>query len=196
MKEAAPELYLPFQQNPWSWGNFFVRMTNDPASLTAQFAEVIRSEDRSAPVVNVRPLTQAISLTVAAPRFYTLLFSLFGIAGLLLTVTGIYSVVSYTASQQTHDIGIRMALGAKASDVLRLVLGHGLVLAVGGIVLGLFGAAAAARLMESLLFGISTTDPSTFIAVAALLLFVSLLACYIPARRAARVDPLVALRYE
>ncbi len=195
-KEASPELYLPFQQNSWSWGSFFVRTTNDPASLAARFADVIRAEDRTVPVMNVRPLPQAISSTVAQPRFYTMLFSLFGLTGLLLTVTGIYSVVSYTAAQQTHDIGIRMALGARSSDVLRLVLGHGLVLTAIGVALGLAGAVAATRLMQTLLFGVSTTDPATFVGVSAVLVLVSLLACYVPARRAAKVDPLVALRYE
>ena len=195
-KPATPELYLPYQQNSWSWGNFFVRTTNDPRALTLSFTEAIRSGDRTAPVTNVQPLTQAISDTVAQTRFYTLLFALFGVTGLLLTLTGIYGVISYTVSQQTREIGIRMALGAQARDVLKLVIGHGLVLTFIGIGLGLLGALGMTRLMQSLLFGVSATDPVTFACVAAALALVALVACYIPARRAAKVDPMVALRYE
>ena len=196
LKPATPELFLPFQQNSWSWGNFLVRTTTDPASLAAPFADTIRAEDTTVPITNVRPLTKAISVTVAETRFYTFLFALFGIAGLLLTMTGIYSVVSYTASQQTRDIGIRMALGARASDVLRLVIRHGLVLTTLGAVVGILGALATTRVMQTLLFGVGTTDPATFVGVVALGLLVAAVACYAPARRAARVDPLVALRDE
>jgi predicted permease len=195
-KAATPELYLPFQQNSWSWGNFFVRTTNDPTALTRSFAETIRSGDKSVPVTNVQPLTEAISETVAQTRFYTLLFTLFGVTGLLLTLTGIYGVISYTVSQQTQEIGIRMALGAQGSDVLKLIIGQGLVLTLIGIGLGLVAALGVTRLMQTLLFGVSATDPLTYASVAAMLALVALAACYIPARRASKVDPLVALRYE
>jgi putative ABC transport system permease protein len=195
-KAATPELYLPFQQNSWNWGNFFVRTTNDPVSLTRNFAEAIRSGDKTVPVTNIQPLAQAISDTVAQTRFYTLLFALFGVTGLLLTLTGIYGVISYTVSQQTQEIGIRLALGAQARDVLKLVIGKGLILTTIGIGIGLFGAMGLTRLMQALLFDVSATDPLTFTGVAFALAFVALLACYIPARRAMKVDPMVALRYE
>ncbi len=195
-RPANPELYLPYQQNSWSWGNFFVRTTNDAAALTRSFTEAIRSGDKTVPVTNVQPLTQAISDTVAQARFYTLLFALFGATGLLLTLTGIYGVISYTVSQQTQEIGIRMALGAQARDVLKLVIGHGMVLTLIGAGLGLLGSLAATRLMQTLLFGVSPTDPLVFAGVAALLALVALVACYVPARRAAKVDPMIALRSE
>jgi predicted permease len=195
-KAATPEVYLPFQQNSWSWGNFFVRTTNNPAGLTHGFTEAIRSVDKSVPVTNVQPLTEAISNTVAQTRFYTLLFALFGVTGLLLTLSGIYGVISYTVSQQTQEIGIRMALGAQAKDVLKLVIGHGLVLTLTGIGLGLLAAFGVTRLLQTLLFNVSATDPLTFASVAAVLALVALAACYFPARRASKVDPLTALRYE
>ena len=195
-KVATPEIYLPYQQNSWSWGNFFVRTSGDPTTLTRGFTEAVRAGDKTVPVTGVQLLTQAISETVAQPRFYTLLFALFGVTGLLLTLTGIYGVISYTVAQRTQEIGIRMALGAQRGHVLQMVMGQGLGLTVLGIGLGLAGALALTRLIETLLFGISATDPLTFIAIALLLMAVALLACWIPARRAARVDPLVALRYE
>jgi putative ABC transport system permease protein len=193
-KASAPELYLPYQQNSWSWGNFFVRTTNDPAALTRSFTEVVRSGDKTVPVTNVRALTQAISDTVAQERFYTLLFALFGVTGLLLTLTGIYGVISYTVSQQTQEIGIRMALGAQSRDVLKLVVGQGLVLTLIGVGLGLLGALGLTRLMQTMLFSVSATDPLTFAGVSATLIAVALAACYVPARRATKVDPLIALR--
>jgi putative ABC transport system permease protein len=195
-KPAAPELYLPYQQNSWTWGNFFVRTTSDPAALTRSFTDAIRSGDKTVPVTGVQPLAQAISDTVAQARFYTLLFALFGATGLLLTLTGIYGVISYTVSQQTQEIGIRMALGAQSGDVLKLVIGKGMVLTLIGAGLGLLGALGLTQLMQTLLFGVSATDPLVFAFVAALLALVALVACYVPARRAAKVDPLVALRCE
>jgi putative ABC transport system permease protein len=195
-RPAAPELYLPFQQNSWSWGNFFVRATNNPAALTRSFTEAVRAGDKTVPMTNVQPLTQAISDTVAQARFYTLLFVLLGATGLLLTLTGVYSVISYTVSQQTQEIGVRMALGAQARDVLKLVIGQGLALTLIGVGLGLLGAWGLTRLMQTLLFSVSATDPLVFAGVAAALIAVALVACYVPARRATKVDPLVALRCE
>lgn len=196
IRSATPELYLPHQQNSWPWGNFLVRTTNDPAAFTRSFTDTIRSTDKTVPVTRVRPLTEAISETISQPRFYALLFGLFGATGLLLTLTGIYSVISYTVSNHTREIGIRMALGAQGRDVLKLIVGKGLVLTLIGIGIGLLGAFGITRVMQTLLFGVSATDWLTFTAVAMLLALVGLLATAIPARRATKVDPLVALRYE
>jgi putative ABC transport system permease protein len=195
-RTATPELYLPYQQNSWPWGNFFVRTSNDSAALAQSFAEEIRSSDRTVVLTNVQPLTQAISKTISETRFYTLLFALFGITGLVLTLTGIYGVISYSVSQHTQEIGIRMALGAETSDVLKLVLGHGMTLTAAGIVIGGLAAAVLTRFMGTLLFGVHPTDPVTFIGITALVVFMALLACWIPARRATKVDPMTALHYE
>jgi predicted permease len=195
-KPAMPELYLPYQQNSWTWGNFFVRTTNDPELLSRSFTEQIRTGDKAVPLTNVQPLTEAIASTVAQTRFYTLLFALFGVTGLVLTLTGIYGVVSYTVAQHTQEIGIRMALGAQTADVLKLVIGHGMVLTAIGIVIGAVVAGAVTRLMGNMLFGVSAADPLTFAGIALLLAFVAFLACYIPARRATKIDPMIALRYE
>jgi putative ABC transport system permease protein len=195
-KAATPELYLPFQQNSWNWGNFFVRTRKQPAALTKSFSEAIRAGDKTVPVTNVQELTQAISLTVAQMRFYTLLFALFGVTGLLLTLTGIYGVVSYTVAQRTQEIGIRLALGARAVNVFTLVMKEGFVLIAAGLLIGILAALAATRVLDSQLFGVTPTDPLTFTVIALLLTTVALLACYLPARRATKVDPMVALRYE
>jgi putative ABC transport system permease protein len=196
IKPANPELYLPFQQNSWSWGNFFVRTTSDPTSLTRSFTDEVQSGDRTVPVTKVQTLTSAISNTVSETRFYTFLFALFGATGLILTLTGIYSVVSYTVSQRTPEIGIRLALGANKTDVLKLVLKQGLAVTTLGLAIGLGAALLLTQLMEKLLFGVGTRDPLTFAVIAGLLLTVALVACYVPARRATKVDPLMALRYE
>src|SRR5262249_54748627 len=162
-------------------GNFFVRTKSSPAALVRDFSEAIRAGDKTVPVTGVQMLSQAILDTVAQARFYTLLFALFGVTGLLQTLTGIYGVGSYTVAQQTQEIGIRMALGAQSRDVLKLVVGHGFLLTVIGIGGGLIGALGLTRLMQTLLFGVSPTDGLTFVAVAAALMTVALVACYIPA---------------
>jgi putative ABC transport system permease protein len=141
-------------------------------------------------------MAEVIGSSIAQPRFRTTLLSLFGAAALLLAAIGIYGVLAYTVAQQTREIGIRIALGANPGKVLRLVLGRGLRLAGFGTAIGILAALMLTQLLNSLLFGVSATDPVTFAAVAGLLLGVALLACYVPARRAMRVDPMVALRYE
>ncbi len=195
-RPANPEIYLPFQQNSWSWGNLFIRTKNDPAALARGFSEAIRSADRTVLLTGVRPLSDAITNTIAQTRFYTFLFALFGAVGLILTLTGIYSVISYTVAQRTQEIGIRMALGAQTGDVLQLVIRQGMTLALIGVVAGLASAFGLTRLMETLLYGVKATDPLTFTAIALILMAVALLACWIPARRAALIDPLSALRSE
>ena len=195
-RSANPEIYLPYQQNSWTWGNFLVRSTVDPTTLAGAFRDEIRGVDRTVAVTKVRPLTDAISETVTQPRFYTFLFSLFGVIGLVLTMTGVYGLVSYSVAQRTQEIGIRMALGATRQTVLRLVVGQGVVLAVAGVTIGLAGAYALSKLIETLLFNVEPRDIATFAVAGLVLLVATLLASYIPARRATKVDPLVALRYE
>lgn len=195
-KAPNPELYLPYQQNSWSWGNFLIRTTVDPAALSQSFREQIRAGDRSVPLTAVRPLSEAISTSVAQPRFYTFLFGIFGGLGLLLTVTGVYGLVSYTVAQRTQEIGIRMALGATSQNVVRLVLWQGIALAVIGAGVGLAISFALSRVIASLLFEVKPTDLVTFAIATLVLLAAALFATYVPARRATKVDPLIALRAE
>jgi len=195
-RSANPEIYLPFQQNSWTWGNFFVRTTVAPSNLAEAFRNEIRAVDPTVTVTKIRPLTLAISDTVNEPRFYTFLFSLFGVIGLVLTMTGVYGLVSYSVAQRTQEIGIRMALGATGHAVLRMVVWQGVVLAVAGVTLGLLGSYALSKLIEALLFETKPTDLATFMVASLVLLVAAFLASYIPARRATKVDPLVALRYE
>ncbi|HXD34162.1 MAG TPA: ABC transporter permease [Pyrinomonadaceae bacterium] len=195
-KAATPEIYLPYRQNAWGWGNFLIRTKGDPSVLADSFRREIRAVDKTVPITNVKPLTAAISDTVTQSRFYTFLFGLFGALGLLLTMTGVYGVISYTVSQRTQEIGIRMALGATRQNVVRLVLMQGLVLSVIGAVVGLAVSFALTRVIVSLLFAITPTDLTTFGIATGVLFGAALLASYVPARRATKVDPLVALRYE
>jgi len=192
----SAQIYVPFVQNPFWAADIAVRAHGNPSSLSGALREQIRAIDSALPVSEVRPMMEAIESSVAQPRFRTTLLSLFGAAALLLAAIGIYGVLAYTVAQQTREIGIRMALGANPGRALRLVLGRGLRLAGAGTVIGVLAARMLTQLLNSLLFGISATDPLTFAAVAGLLLGVALVACYVPARRAMRVDPMVALRYE
>jgi putative ABC transport system permease protein len=195
-KAATPEIYLPYQQNSWTWGNFLVRTSVDPPTIAQGFREQIRAGDKTVAVTNIKPLTEAISETVAQPRFYTFLFGVFGAMGLLLTVTGVYGLISYTVAQRTPEIGIRIALGATRQSVMRMVVKQGMVLALTGVAIGLAISFALARVIVSLLFDVKPTDFAAFSIATLVLLGAAVLASYIPARRATKVDPLIALRYE
>jgi putative ABC transport system permease protein len=195
-RSASPEIYLPYEQNSWNWGNFLVRTSVPPASLSDSFRREIKSVDKTVVLTSVRPLTQAISETVTQARFYTFLFGFFGSVGLLLSMTGVYSLISYTVSQRTQEIGIRMALGATRQHVVRMILGQGVVLAVVGSIFGLAISFWLTRLIVKLLFEVKPTDLFTFGVATLVLLVAALLASYLPARRATKVDPIEALRFE
>lgn len=199
-KEApGPELFAPYYQIDDAGGSgiaLVVRTKIEPLSALSVIEDRIWSIDKAQPVEDVATMDQLLVKSNAAPRFQTLLLSVFGGLGLLLAVVGIYGVISYSVAQRTHEIGIRMALGADARRVMRVVLQQALNLAVLGVAIGIVASLALTRLMSSLLFGVSATDPLTFVSVTIVLIAVALAACYIPARRAMRVDPVVALRHE
>jgi predicted permease len=189
-------VYVPYQQITVRQMTLAVRTANDPAGLAAAVRSQVRELDPAQPLTGVRTMEEVVSRAVWQPRLHTILFGVFAAVALLLAAVGIYGVMSYAVTQRTHEIGIRVALGARNTDVLRLVVGQGMRLVIVGVGLGVVGALGVTRLLESLLFGVSATDPATFAGVAAALSAVALVACYLPARRATRVDPLVALRYE
>jgi putative ABC transport system permease protein len=191
-----PEVYWPFLQNPDRRIAMLIRTTADPLNLTGAVRGEIRAIDKALPVSNVMTMDDLLSDSVAQPRFYTLLLTAFATVALLLAVVGLYGVISYAVSQRTHEIGIRMALGASPRDVLRLIINHGMFLTLAGMALGLAAAWALTRVLKNLLFNVSPTDPAIFVGIVLLLVGVASLACYLPARRATKVDPITALRDE
>ncbi|HEX8072777.1 MAG TPA: ABC transporter permease [Pyrinomonadaceae bacterium] len=194
---VTPEMYVPFQQLPPARLSIVTRTTAaDPAGVATSVRAAIREVNAEQPVYNVRPVTQLLAQSVARRRFNMLLLGTFAALALVLAALGIYGVMAYSVTRRTHELGIRLALGAQRGDILRLVVGQGMVLVGTGAALGLVAALLGARLMASLLFGVSALDPLTYFGVALLLAAVALVACLIPARRATRVDPMVALRYE
>jgi putative ABC transport system permease protein len=195
-RSAGTELYFPFPQLPRQLSWVVVRTQGDPMSLTSAARDAIRALDRGLPISNIGSMEDVMSTARSRPRFLTLLLSLFSGLSLILAALGIYGVISYAVAQRTNEIGIRMALGARGGDVIRLIGTSGVRLALAGTLVGAAGAFALTRFLSGMLFGVSSLDPLTFLAMAATLIAVTLLACYIPARRASRVDPLVALRYE
>jgi putative ABC transport system permease protein len=191
-----PEVFEPQGESPSLELTFVVRTKTDPAALAASVEGAIHSVDPDQPIYHVQPMAQYLDESLAGRKFSTTLLSLFGALALLLAAIGIYGVMAYSVTQRTHEIGIRVALGASPPDVLRMMVRAGLGLATAGIGIGLIASFVFARSMESLLFGVHPTDPATLVGVCALLTAVALAACYVPARRATRVDPLVALRHE
>jgi putative ABC transport system permease protein len=193
--ESQPRaaMYMPTYETGM---NLVIRTQDDPTSITAAVRKEVQGIDADQPVAAVRTMEQWLETSVAAPRYRTALLGLFALVALVLASTGIYGVMSYSVTQRTHEIGVRMALGARQLDVLKLVVRQGMVLVVIGVGIGLAGAFALTRVMAALLFGVGAKDPLTFFSVASLLTLVAFVACYIPARRATKVDPLVALRYE
>jgi putative ABC transport system permease protein len=194
--EWMPETYLPYSQVPWNSMTIVARAARDPYSLTKPISETVRSLDKDLPTYNTKTVENYLGGTIALPRFNTFLLGLFAGLALLLTAVGLYGVISYAVAQRTREIGIRMALGAQPRDMMLHVVGQGLRFALIGVGLGLGAALSLTRLLSNLLFGVQPTDPVSFAGVVALLLGVAFLACYIPARRAMRVDPMVALHYE
>lgn len=195
-QKAPMQMYLPHSQFPTSFNTIVVKTDTDPLSMTTSVRGAIRAVDRDQAVFQITTLEQLLGDSISIRRFFMGLLFVFAGLALVLAAVGIYGVMSYVAAQRTHEIGIRMALGAQTGDVLKLILGNGMVLAAIGVAIGLLGALALTRLMEGLLFGVTTTDAVTFLTVSVGLIVVALLACYVPARRATKVDPLVALRYE
>jgi putative ABC transport system permease protein len=195
--EERPEYYIPFEQSPSAVTQVVVRSRGgDAAALTTEVRAALKGVDPNLLIWETRTMDELVGQSVAPQRFNVALLGFFAALAMLLAAVGIYGVMSYTVTQRRHELGIRMALGAQSRDVLRLVVRQGMLLTLLGLGLGLAGAFALTRLMASLLYGVSATDPLVFAAVSVLLAAVALLACYVPARRATKVDPMVALRYE
>jgi putative ABC transport system permease protein len=203
VERVQPQLYLPFNQAPNDMlpflaprMNLIVRTSADPLNLTAAVRREVQALDSNQPVYNINTMEKTIDESLATQRLSMTLLAVLASLALILAAVGIYGVMSYTVSQRTHEIGIRLAIGAQPRDVFRLVLRHGMTLTLIGVVIGLMGAFGLTRLMTQMLFGVRPTDPATFAGIAVLLTVVALVACYLPGRRATRVDPMVALRYE
>jgi putative ABC transport system permease protein len=194
--DPSPELYIPHAQHPVDAMTFVVHTSAAPNSYVESIRKEIRSMDPELPIWETRSLEEIVGLSVAGRRFTMLLISIFAGVALILGAVGIYGVISYTASLRTREIGLRMAIGAQQRDVLQLFLREGMLLAIGGIVIGTFGALALSRVLSSMLFKISPTDPVTIGCVALMLSLIALLACYFPAHRASKIDPVQALHYE
>jgi len=194
--DAKPEIYFPFTQFPSFFMTLVVRTSGDPLNLVAAARSEVLAVEKNQPISNVHTMEELLSNSIAQRRFNMLLLSVFAGVALLLAAVGIYGVMSYSVAQRTHELGVRMALGARSTDVLALVVKQGMTLALAGIGIGLAASFALTRILATLLYGISATDPLTFSLIALMLALVAFVACYLPARRATKVDPMVALRYE
>ncbi|MGH9938298.1 MAG: ABC transporter permease [Blastocatellia bacterium] len=196
--DSAPrlEIYLPYAQSPAPLVTWVIRTTGDPLKELAAIKEKIREGNPTQAFLSIATMDQLVDSTISQRRFNLLLLGSFAALALALSAVGLYGLISYTTAQRTHEIGVRMALGAQSGDVLKLVIGQGIRLALIGVLIGLGGSLAVTRLMQTLLFGVSAVDPLTFVVIALLLTLVALVACWLPARRATKVDPMIALRCE
>ncbi len=194
--EPSPHLYEPYQQNSWPFLSIALRPQLDQATLVTAVQHEVRALDPNLPVANIRTMDEVMIQSLAARRIVLMLFTLFAALALLLATIGIYGVLAWSVTQRTRELGIRVALGATARQIFQLIVGQGLKLVVPGIAIGIGGALALNRLLGKLLFGVSATDPPTFAVIVLLLTAVAFVACYVPARRATKVDPLLALRHE
>jgi putative ABC transport system permease protein len=193
---APPTMYIPFRKEPFSTMWVVAQTDGDPALLTASVRQTVRAIDAALPAYSIMPLADVVSDSVAQRRFSMLVLGLFAAVALFLAAVGIYGVVAYSVTQRTQEIGLRMAVGAERGDVLTLIVGGGMKLALCGVAIGLAGALGTSRLIDTMLFGVTAVDPMSYAATAALLLAIATLACYVPARRALRVDPIIAMRQE
>jgi putative ABC transport system permease protein len=195
-EEAPPQTYEPYTQEPLPFMTLVARTAGDPTGLNEAIRREVIQLDKEQPIFSSKTLDSLIATSTGNQRFSMLLFGVFAAAAMALATVGLYGVMSYTVAQRAHEVGIRMALGAQRRDVLGLILRQGLRLTLGGVAIGLIAAWAATRLLINLLYGVTATDLPTFVGVSLLLVGVALLACYIPARRATKVDPMAALRSE
>lgn len=194
--ESKPEMYVPDRQRPEREMNLVIRASVDPASLAAAVRDAVYAIDPDQPVADIKPMSRMLADSVAKPRFNYMLLTVFAAVALILSITGVYGVMSYAVAARTREMGIRLAMGARSRDVVKLVVGQGMKPVIAGVALGLAGSYALTRVMATLLFNVSATDPTIFIGMAALLAIVATLACYLPARKATKVDPVIALRHD
>jgi putative ABC transport system permease protein len=195
-KKTPAQVYEPLAQQPFTFLTFVVKTSGSPMALAHSVEQRIQKVDPEQPMTMIRPLQQILDQSIADWRTGMMLLSVFGAIALLMAATGLYGVMAYSVTQRTREIGLRMALGAERARVLKLVIGQGMILTAAGLALGLAGSIALTRLLVDFLFETSATDPAIFAGISLMLAGISLLACYIPAWRAAKVDPVVALRHE
>jgi len=191
--EGGAQIYVPNAQAKFNLMGLVIRTAGDPAAFATTLRHEVQALDKDQPIYNVRTMDDVVANSLGTRRVSMQLFTVFAIAALLLAAIGIYGVMAYSVTQRTQEIGIRMALGAQKSDVLRLVVRQGMTLAAIGVVVGLVGALGLTRVISNLLFGVGASDPTTFIVISLLLIAVAFVACYLPARRAAKLDPVIAL---